>query len=291
MQHSLARITTGTPRQVAMFDANTGRWLATFTVGARTVLLRGRFRTLKEGPHRVRHAQWVRLYPRPFREDVFDRGWLADAMAANACGAPDVLAIAMQYIGGRAPLHADDDPSLQIAGDASYGPWIDGEREEGADFSDYLGIAWHYDGEATDPPERRQFRCLDCSGYVRMVFGYRGDVPLCRAPRKDRSALPRRAHAMASHGPGVLIVPSSGRQIEKFDDLAPGDLVFFDADTDDGPQTDHVGFYLGTDTAHHHRFLSSRKTADGPTMGDVGGRSILDGDGLYARAFRSVRRL
>jgi hypothetical protein len=274
MQHSLASITTGTPRRVAMFDANTGRWLATFTVGARTVLLRGRFRTLKEGPHRVRHAHWVRLYPRPFREDDVDRGWLAEAMDANACGDPDVLAIAMQYIG-----------------DASYGPLIDGEREEGADFNDYLGVPWQYDGEPADPPERRQFRCLDCSGYVRMVFGYRGGVPLSRAPRKDRSALPRRAHEMASHAPGVVVVPPSGRQITAFDDLAPGDLVFFDADRDDGPRSDHVGLYLGTDTARHHRFLSSRKTANGPTMGDAGGRSTLDGDGLYARAFRAVRRL
>ena len=75
------------------------------------------------------------------------------------------------------------------------------------------------------------------------------------------------------------------------DRLHVGDLVFFDADPDDGPALDHVGMYLGRDSAGHRRFISSRKGANGPTMGDVKGASILDGTGLYARAFRSARRL
>ena len=54
---------------------------------------------------------------------------------------------------------------------------------------------------------------------------------------------------------------------------------------------DHVGMYLGRDTNGHYGFISSRKTADGPTMGDRGGKSILDGTGLYARTFRAVRRV
>jgi hypothetical protein len=49
--------------------------------------------------------------------------------------------------------------------------------------------------------------------------------------------------------------------------------------------------YLGIDSGGHHRFISSRKTANGPTLGDTGGRSILDGTGFYAVAFRSARRL
>lgn len=40
----------------------------------------------------------------------------------------------------------------------------------------------------------------------------------------------------------------------------------------------------------HHRFLSSRKGANGPTLGNVRGQSILDGNGLFARGLRAVRR-
>ena len=58
-----------------------------------------------------------------------------------------------------------------------------------------------------------------------------------------------------------------------------------------GPRIDHVGMYLGQDGARHHRFISSRKGADGPTLGDYKGKSILDGTGLFAKAFRAVRRL
>jgi hypothetical protein len=47
-----------------------------------------------------------------------------------------MLAIAMQYIKGQPALM---DGTLQIAGDASYGPLVDGQRQEGADFNDYLG--------------------------------------------------------------------------------------------------------------------------------------------------------
>lgn len=286
-------------RQVAMFDACTGRWLASFTTGARTVMLRGPLRTFRENEHAVRHAFWVRTCPQPFDEHDFDPRWLARALEANARAEPDILALAMQYLAGHAAILADDDPQLQIAGDASYGPVSGDTREEGSDFNDYLGVAWQYVDEATDPPETRQFRCLDCSGYVRMVFGYRrnlsgpypGQIELSRAPRRDKSTIPRRAHEMASHAPGVLVVAPSERATAPYSRLAAGDLVFFDADSGDGAQVDHVGIYLGRDTRGHHRFVSSRKRADGPTMGDVGGRSILDGDGLYARAFAAARRL
>ena len=89
----------------------------------------------------------------------------------------------------------------------------------------------------------------------------------------------------------VGVVSHSAQQVTDFASLAPADLVFFDADRDDGPKIDHVGIYVGRDARGHRRFISSRKQADGPTMGDIGGRSILDGDGLYARAFRATRRL
>jgi hypothetical protein len=68
-------------------------------------------------------------------------------------------------------------------------------------------------------------------------------------------------------------------------------IFYSDRDTEDGPRLDHVGMYLGPDEGGHHRFISSRKTHNGPTLGDEGGRSILDGTGDYARSFRAARRL
>ncbi len=73
--------------------------------------------------------------------------------------------------------------------------------------------------------------------------------------------------------------------------LQPGDVVAFDASTTDGTRIDHVGIFLGRDSLGHDRFISSRKTADGPTLGDLGGRSVLDGTGLYAVSFRTARRI
>jgi hypothetical protein len=42
-----------------------------------------------------------------------------------------------------------------------------------------------------------------------------------------------------------------------------------------GPGTD----FRRPDEGGHHRFISSRKTHNGPILGDVGGRSILDDTG------------
>jgi cell wall-associated NlpC family hydrolase len=89
---------------------------------------------------------------------------------------------------------------------------------------------------------------------------------------------------------GVTII-GSGEAGTHFERLQAGDLVFFDADPLDGPAIDHVGMFLGQDEAGHWRFVSSRKSPNGPTMGDLHGASLLDGTGLYARSFRSARRL
>jgi hypothetical protein len=37
--------------------------------------------------------------------------------------------------------------------------------------------------------------------------------------------------------------------------------------------------------------VSSRRRADGPTLGDLGGTSVLDDGGHYARSFRAAKRL
>ncbi len=273
-----------------------GRWLATFTDGARTVLLAGPRRSFAEGTAAVMHARWVRSSPSPFSGRV-DRRWLGAALAANRARKADVLAIAMQYIRGAPPLV--DENGMQIAGDARYGPGTVANREEGADFNDYLGITSTLPGEPPDPPERRQFRCLDCSGYMRMVWGWRNHlpsaarsdrIPLSISPRPDRSTMPRRAHQIFDSAPGIAVIPRK----QPVTDLTPlqiGDLVFFDADPDDGAQVDHVGLYLGRDLDRRHRFISSRKARNGPTMGDYHGASLLDGRGLYARSFCGAHRL
>lgn len=277
------------PARAVVTDA-AGAWVATFTDGARTVALAGPERTFAEPAHTaatVTHGVWVRLLPAPFEGRV-DQAWLA---AARADTAPDLLAVALQYVHG-APRRRD--PSgRRLAGDAHYGPVRrDGGRDEGSDFNDYLGRRWrHPDG--VDRPEWAQRGSLDCSGFVRMVFGYRGGLPMARAAGGPQ-ALPRRAHQMADAAPGLVLAADTAAPPAPLHALAPGDLVFFDAAADDGARIDHVGIYLGVDSGGRRRFLSSRKGADGPTMGDTGGRSLLDavdGRGLYARAFRAARRL
>lgn len=278
---------------------SSGGWLATFTLHAQTVTIEGPERTFEEtavGPT-VTHRIWVRTLPAPFDGRV-DASWLERALRANARRHPDILALCMQYVSAAPPVRQGD---LQIAGDASYGPLrADGTREEGSDFNDYLGIPWTYPDGTLDPPEKRQFRCLDCSGFMRMVWGWRPCMPRERsgsialgleAQQPPRRALPRRAVDMAAAGPGIAIVPNTGTQVTDFKRLAVGDLVFFDASDDDGTDIDHVGLYLGLDDSGRHRFVSSRKGADGPTLGDVKGASLLDGTGTFAKAFRAVRRL
>jgi hypothetical protein len=271
-----------------------GRWLATLTQGARSVVCSGPSRRFSERGLNVTHTIWVRALPKPFAGTV-DSAWLQRAMAANARRQPDLLALAMQYLDGAPPLR---ERGLQIAGDAAYGPLVDGERQEGSDFNDYLGVDWTYADGSVDKAEPLQLRCLDCSGFVRMVWGLRRHapngapvMPLARLASSDGTTLPRRAAQMAARAPGVLIERNRGAQLRDFSRLAVGDLVLFDADPDDGTAIDHVGFYLGLDDDDHHRFVSSRKGANGPTMADVRGKSILDGGQLYARSFRAVRRL
>jgi len=281
-----------------------GKWVATFTIHCYTVTLAGPPRTFSETFRRsgathavsVTHSKWVRAAPGPVDKRIDER-WLTHALEANAAGTPDVLAIAMEYIKGAPPLFLGD---LQIAGDASYGPLLPGQgRDEGADFNDYLGLRWLYPTEAADAPERAQFRCLDCSGYMRMVWGYRhhlpgagypDSIPLSCRPRA-KSTLPRRSFELYAEGTGIILVPDSGAQVTNLGSLDIGDLVFFDASDDDENRLDHVGMYLGTDATGAHRFISSRKTPDGPTLADRGGLSVLDGGEYYARAFRAVRRL
>jgi cell wall-associated NlpC family hydrolase len=275
------------------------QWIATFTKGASTVVLAGPTRTFNErtAASSVTHPFWVRTLPEPFSGTV-DYRWLKAALAANQAGVPDIFEIAMEYIEGAPPIMDGD---LQTGGDAAYGPLLaDGTREEGSDFNDYLGVNWSYPSGQVDAQELDQFGSLDCSGFMRMVWGFRHSfegsgyvdaIPLCLAPIAERTGLPRRSFEICTSGPGILVIPNSGTQVTDFAPLMPGDLVFFDASTNDGTQIDHVGMYLGVDAAGKHRFISSRKSINGPTLGDYAGASILEGTGLYARSFRAARRL
>ncbi len=277
-------VTLTNPARTEVRDLN-NKWLATFTNSCRTVTLSGPSRTFAESvntPATVTHAVWVRTLAAPFQSPV-NESWLTAALADRS---PDVLQLGMQYIVGAPALY---NGSLKIAGDADYGPLQpDGTRQEGSDFNDYLGISWSY-GTTIDSPEATQINCLDCSGFVRMVFGYRCGVPMIVTP--DGANLPRRSFEMYASAPGLVTILNTGAQVTSFSPLSVGDLLFFDASTNDGTQIDHVGIFLGVDSAGKHRFLSSRKTANGPTLGDTAGASILNGTGYYAKAFRAARRL
>jgi cell wall-associated NlpC family hydrolase len=264
------------PARTLVFDAE-GAWVATYTEGARTVALAGQERTFHEDiATDVVTSVQVRLLAAPFDGDV-DEAWLEARLADTS---PDVLAVAMQYVAGAPPVVVD---GLQIAGDAAYGQSV------GADFNDYLGVAWSY-GDVQDPPEAYEFRALDCSGYVRMIFGYRFGLPLAREPVGD-GAIPRRAWMQLAAAPGIVTIPDTGVQVVEVERLQPGDLVFFDASDNSGEPIDHVGIYLGEDVSGRLRFLSSRTSLGGPTFGDGVSPSLLDGDALFARSFRGARRL
>lgn len=237
----------------------------------------------------VEHDVWVRILPSPFT-GVVDENWLRTARLDTT---PDALAIAMAYTADAPPVVNPTQSNLQIMGDAQYGPLESGgTRQEGADFNDYLGVAWQY-GSSTDSPEAGQFRCLDCSGYVRMIYGYHLGIRL-RLTTLDGASLPRISSDIANGGPGIVITQSSS-QITDLTGVMPGDIVAFDADTsnpnEEEGQIDHLGVYLGVDTLGAHRFISSRKTANGPTFADVGGPSIIgSGSNLYSRTLRTIRR-
>jgi len=262
-----------------------GGAVAWFTEGARTVVLRGATRSFAESDAAasVETPFWVRVLPAPFGGQV-DAAWLSAALTDTS---DDALAVATEYMACAPSREAG---GLRIAGTAHYGPLEStGDRSSGADFNDYLGVDWSFPSGSTEHARASLKDALDCSGFMRIVWGYRLGVPLDVVP--GPGAIPRRSYDILDDAPGVVIVPNTGKQVTDFAPLLPGDLVFFDARADDGPRIDHVGMFVGDDTAGHHRFVSSRKSADGPTLGDYDGTSQLDGDGLFARTFRAVRRL
>ncbi|MEU3285587.1 hypothetical protein [Streptomyces longwoodensis] len=239
----------------------------------------------------VTHNTWVRLLTAPFTgtwtSDLADtvRRWAVDCT-------PDVLAYAMMYVTGAPTVTSPALSGAQIAGQASYGP-LDtaGVPTEGADFHDYMGRSWTFPNGESATAGAGQSGCLDCSGFVRMVYGYHMGLPMVRTSGIDGTVLPRMTKDIGPSGPGIIVAQSSSTA-PALTAMQIGDVPHFDADTTDPVtgQLDHNGIYLGTDSAGAPRFINSRKTPNGPTMADLGGASTLTGGGTYATSLRLIRR-
>ncbi|MDT8911995.1 NlpC/P60 family protein [Amycolatopsis sp. PS_44_ISF1] len=268
-----------------------GAQLASFTDGSRTVMLTGRSRTFTEPKFTtagVTTTAWIRLAPQEWHPGAEREKWFTDWLPKVVGDTePDVLAIALQYTDGAADLMAKQ---LRIGGDASFGPDSAEGRLEKSDFYDYLGIGWDFPDGTHEKAEPARARSLDCSGFVRMVYGYRSGYPLLGTNVRG-PGLPRRAWALSELGPGTSLIRDEKRPVTDLSALQPGDLLFFNLEPQLGTQVSHTGIYLGIDGDGHHRVLSSRKVANGPTFGDAGGTSLIDGSGTYAKAFRAAKRL
>jgi cell wall-associated NlpC family hydrolase len=283
----------GDPARTIVHDKQ-GHQLAVFTDGARTVDINGPARTFREPRFTkasVTADVWVRLAPRQWhagaQRDTWFQAWFARELTDKS---PDVLAVTFQYVYGAPDLYKGD---VRYAGDAQFGPFSSTDpdgRAENNDFYDYLGITYTFSDGKTVKPHKSRYGDVDCSGFIRLVYGYRLGYPL-RDTSTPGAGLPRRAFAMSRYGPGVEVIKNQHGVTMDYSKLQPGDLVFFNVDPSDGPQADHSGIFLGVDDFGHYRFISSRTLANGPTMGDSKYDAIVDGDGHFALALVNARRL
>jgi cell wall-associated NlpC family hydrolase len=279
-----------------------GQVLGTFTDGALTATLTGPARTFAEPAStsgKISTTNWVRLMPEPWKQGAQNKKWFKDWYAEYAGSKKDDLfAYGFQYVAG-APAKKDAQ-GIPYRGDASFGPINTTGAEGGdyrleqSDFYDYLGIPYTFRDGTQATPEKMRYRAVDCSGFMRLMLGYRARYPLASSDRST-DGLPRTANGMARSKVGTDILPLKGitaaDRPTDIDHLQPGDLVFFKLDTRTGQRLDHVGMVLGYDTGGHLIFISSREEVNGPTMGDIGGSAHLDGNGYYARTLRSAKRL
>jgi cell wall-associated NlpC family hydrolase len=292
-QSDLAYQRLDDPGRTVVRLRSSGVVVATLTDGARTAVLPGPRRTFAEPRFTnatVTSTTQVRLLPQAWKRGAERQPWFRTWLDREAASSkPDVLAVAMQYIDGQPAMR--NAAGLRYRGDAAFGPPSRpgaSTREEASDFYDYLGVDWEFPVGDKGHAEAKRYGAVDCSGFIRLVYGYRMGLPLLNVNRSG-PGLPRRAYALAAFAPGKVIVPNARQRATSYDRLQPGDLVFFDISG--STQIDHAGIYLGRDSAGHHRFISSRARANGPTLGDLGGTSLLDGGGYYSRAFRTAKRL
>lgn len=271
-----------------------GTVVATLTDGARTAVLEGPSRTFAE-PETTRATvttnAWVRLLPQEWTAGAENAAWFKTWFnSMRGSTEPDVFAVAFEYTPG-APIKKDASGHV-IAGDAQFGPMLaDGvTRLDGTDYVDYLGVPQKFpDLKAPKQPDPARLGMLDCSGFIRMVTGYRLGYPLLGTNNLGKG-LPRRAWAILDNGPGVQLIANTGQVPANLDMLQPGDFLFFEVDSRD-PKLDHMGMYLGVDSQGERRFVSSRMRANGPTMGDTGGASTIGVRGLYSGGLRGARRI
>ncbi|MFE7347532.1 hypothetical protein [Streptomyces fimicarius] len=285
--HNVVDATLGAGRIGVRGLASTGSTALPFTFRIHDIQL---YSGLWPAPPVVTHDTWVRVLPTPF-----DGTWtpaLADQIRAWAVDrTPDVLAYAMGYITGAPTVTAPALAGAPIMGQSHYGPMdVDGTLIEGADFHDYMGLDWTFPNGEVLAAKPSELGSLDCSGFVRMIYGYHMGIPMVRTQNIDGTNLPRITKDIGPSGPGVIVAQAT--------DTAPpltaiqiGDVPHFDATTETTiGELDHNGIYLGVDSNGRPRFINSRKTPDGPTFGDLGGASALDGTGLYATSLRLIRR-
>lgn len=292
---------------IASIDGEPVAW---FTDDAYSVRMTGPSRSFGAGSAEapgVTTTTWLRTWREPFHaegtsEDELS-AWLDAARAVNcAAGTKDVLAIAYEYVEG-------------TTNDARYAL--------GADFHDFLGITWDPIDAKSILPTLGHEGALDCSGYMRLVWGGRTNFSFdgedASIPLSMKSApghLPRTSEDMYRSGTGKIVVPfrtepsgapafQGAPTATELSLIQPGDLVFFDSTCNYALSTltcvkdpggiSHVGMFVGRDTSGNSRFISSRSTADGPTVGNTGGWSIFNagagGTGSYPQRFRGARRL
>jgi hypothetical protein len=284
------------PERIEVRRRDGGDVVATLTVGARTVVVAGpqrRFTEPSATPAVVESTSWVRVAPRPWPPrshlDKDLAGWLLDQIE-DETPPVDVLAAAMQYLTD-APDGRNED-GVRYIGDAGFGYVHSADERDGADFYDYLEIPWKFPDSGRARPSKRWDRELDCSGYVRLVYGYRFGIPMLNAPVNTTvDGLPRTAASMASYARSVLIAAgrTPSQAPTKLSALQPGDLVFFALHNDPNLVT-HSGIYIGNDQDGGMRFVSSRGTVDGPSFGDVRGDGVID-SGYFGQRLRRVIRL
>ena len=282
--------------------------VAWFTKGAYTVRMTGPSRTFSAGVTSVPSVtttMWIRTLTTPF--DPVTMGttarsaWLNAARIVNCVtGTSDILAVAYEYIEGASK-------------DAGYA--------NGADYHDFLGIPWDPIDANIIAADTTQHGKIDCSGYLRLIFGqhanflYNGVEAKIPMSLYVKGTLTRSSKDQYQSGPGKILVPfrtqptgatafNGTPTATELAAIEVGDIVFFDSSCDyavstpscgaDWTSIGHTGIYVGRDTLNNARFLSSRSTANGPTVANTGGWSVFNNatgiSGTYPKRFRGARR-
>lgn len=292
---------TGPDRTIV--STTSGTQVAVLTDGARTVALTGPTRMFSEPgttTATVTTSSWVRLAPRRWSDGAQDSTWFQSWFPQQiASTSPDLFGLYAEYSAG-APNRFDNS-GLRYAGAAKFGALTSangyqnplGSRDDRADFVDYLGIKYDFP-DGVGKPNTEWYGDLDCSGLVRILYGYRMGYPMYLGDGPSGGdALPRHSWSMSAHTPGTRLFGEGASTMPTSDELAllqPGDLLFFAEGSNPG-SVDHCGIYFDTDQYGQRRFLSSRMGANGPTFGDAEGMSVIGGTGIYSRDFRGARRI